>query len=207
LKRANKMKVAPSFNVFPGGKYDEPVDGSRKWLEVFGLNEDNSSDSIKNRFFKLFGPNTIGKNYLFAKDKQALSAEITYRLCAIRETFEETGLLFAKKKNKLSDCDGIDTSNIHYLELNQQKKWLHRVKNNANEFINLFLELELEPDLFGLYEWSNWITPIHEKRRFNTLFFTCFLNETPSTDTIIIDKDENDSFEVNDAILTFKYLL
>jgi hypothetical protein len=58
------------------------------------------------------------------------------------------------------------------------------------------LELKLKPDIFGLHEWANWITPPHEKFRFNTFFFTCFLHDQPADSLIRANKGEIESLEV-----------
>ena len=35
------------------------------------------------------------------------------------------------------------------------------------------------PDIHSLYEWSNWLTPTIGGRRYDTMFYMCFLEGIP----------------------------
>lgn len=211
LKRSSGMKVASNRMVFPGGAY-EKSDESLKWLKVFfknhNLNNGNSSENLVKTYFanilftnnhNINRPNLFMNNY--DKNKQ-LPPEISYRLCAIRETFEETGLLLAHKIDNgcsfLSNTSAKPKQFAHYvLDRNIVQKWHSRVTNDASEFINMFLELNIIPDLLALHEWSNWLTPIQEKIRFDTMFFICFLNNLSNeTKDFYIDLNESQKLEV-----------
>mgnify|MGYP002385057135 CR=1 FL=1 len=39
---------------------------------------------------------------------------------------------------------------------------------------------KIYPDVARLYEWSNWITPHFEAKRFDTKFFLAIIKEVPS---------------------------
>lgn len=185
LKRNKQMRVAPGFSVFPGGKLDETVDSTLKWLDIFKVND------LKHHFASLITSNSIGRRYETMKN--SLPLEIAYRLCALRETFEETGLLLAKERNNQTQ-----TSMLSGLVSNSViSDWHERVVNDSAKFIDMFVELApLVPDVFALHEWSNWVTPLQEKTRFDTYFFTCFLPQLPSETQIRLNKQENESLEV-----------
>lgn len=41
--------------------------------------------------------------------------------------------------------------------------------------------IECAPDIWSLYEWSNWVTPAcNLRRRFNTIFYLAFLDSEPA---------------------------
>ena len=77
------------------------------------------------------------------------------------------------------------------------KSWQNRVKRNPEEFLDLFEDMRLVPDLLGLHEWANWMTPSWEKRRFDTMFFTCFLQRFPEN---LIKLDHN---EIESSVVSF----
>lgn len=202
LKRNSRMKAAPNFHVYPGGKYDEAIDESLIWLDVFFHSRDLErikSNPILLRkiyFNDLINQNSIGnliRKQL--KNDLCLPLELSYRLCAIRETFEETGLLLAVKKKQL-DTQAKLYSAYFTENFKELKNWHNIIKKDSSQFINMFLKMNIVPDVFGLHEWANWITPVHEKFRFDTFFFTCFLNDLPPNDVLDINTDEIDSLEV-----------
>lgn len=82
---------------------------------------------------------------------------------AIRETFEETGILLTVKKN-LDNASTVDQS------------WRDRVHKNPSEFLRLCQVHELCPDIWSLSEWADWLTPLHlkTKSRFDTIFYAAF---------------------------------
>ena len=43
------------------------------------------------------------------------------------------------------------------------------------------------PDVWSLSEWSNWLTPANLPRRYDTLFYTCFLEKEPA---VLLDGKE-----------------
>ena len=110
-------------------------------------------------------------------EKMALS----FFVCAIRETFEETGVLFAHTKSGQS----IDFGNT----LIQSRFAAHRQALNMGEITLAELvkqeKLFLMPEL--LIPYSHWITPEILPTRFSTRFF---LAELPAKQTAITDKDE-----------------
>lgn len=134
LKRSAQMRVLASHHVFPGGKCDDGVDDSTSWLDVIDKTDVSS----------LVHGSSIGAS-LRQRAFGALPLEISCRLSAIRETFEETGILVAR---------GIGSNQISQSDL---KFWREQVHKNPNEFQRLFREHRIIPDLASLHEWSNWV--------------------------------------------------
>ena len=60
-------------------------------------------------------------------------------------------------------------------------------------------ELECVPDIWSLIEWSNWLTPRNHNRRYDTVFYMCFVESKPPSSP--------DGEEVNSAIVSEQHSL
>ncbi|KAM0253511.1 hypothetical protein ACHAP5_000540 [Fusarium lateritium] len=98
---------------------------------------------------------------------------LAYRMGAIRETFEETGILLAKKDNELINLSSEDRD--------LARKQIH---NNQIKFMEWLKSLGAEPDLDGLIPFTRWITPATNTKRFTTQMYLYMLpqsrNDMPS---------------------------
>lgn len=94
---------------------------------------------------------------------------LSLRVTAIRETFEESGILLCKKING-HKIDPRTTTAIH-LEIDSIDKWRKLVRKNASNFIDLCTQNNCYPDVSSLHLWSNWLTPPVLKHKFDTKFF------------------------------------
>ena len=63
----------------------------------------------------------------------------------------------------------------------------------SNLLISLYRSLQCVPDVWSLDEWSNWLTPVHLPRRYDTMFYTCFLDKEPP---VLVDEKEMTHSEV-----------
>ena len=88
---------------------------------------------------------------------EKVTREVAFRINAIRETFEETGILLTLD-DKIHDLD---------------PEWRTKVHNKPSEFLALCQYLNTCPDIWCLKEWTDWLTPLHlkEKSRFDTIFY------------------------------------
>ena len=67
-------------------------------------------------------------------------------------------------------------------------EWRERVRNDADSFIELCLSLNECPDLWSLYEWWDWLTPISVgHKRFDTMFYVCCVDKQPR---VVLDNRE-----------------
>jgi len=172
LKRNSKSNFFAKAFVFPGGATDS-ADFSPLWLEHFALNG--------------FSHNKL--NVQFVNDKrppiyEELSRdflpEIGYRITAIRETFEETGVLICKALD-----GGTQGSSADHIDI---EEWQKRVYGDPGQFLELCRRYSLCPDVWSLYEWCNWLTPDGMgPKRFDTIFYLCLLDHVP---TVHIDGQE-----------------
>ncbi|KAH7156464.1 hypothetical protein EDB81DRAFT_880781 [Dactylonectria macrodidyma] len=98
---------------------------------------------------------------------------LAYRLGAIRETFEETGILLAKKDGELV--------NLSIEERDAARKKIH---GNETSFLDWCASLGAEPDTVGLVPFTRWITPTINPKRFTTQMYLYMLpltrNQMPS---------------------------
>jgi 8-oxo-dGTP pyrophosphatase MutT (NUDIX family) len=91
------------------------------------------------------------------------AAQMALRVCAIRETYEEAGLLLARPQGHRSLLSGAEVKEV--------TARLTAKLGRAPDFTELVLEgkLELATDL--LVSFAHWITPKIRPRRFDTYFF------------------------------------
>jgi 8-oxo-dGTP pyrophosphatase MutT (NUDIX family) len=84
---------------------------------------------------------------------------LTFRIAAIRETFEECGILLAR-------AEGAMLPDSALRELRRR----HREDGGA-EFAALVAAAELELAVDLLVPYAHWITPVDRKKRFDTHFY------------------------------------
>jgi nucleoside diphosphate-linked moiety X motif 19, mitochondrial len=108
--------------------------------------------------------------------------DISLRITAIRETFEELGVLLCKNKEQLKDSslfsnlknnfdvefwqkqvDFILISHNTAFKLKQISQFFCQVYKDGSNFLRLCEELNVVPDLWSLHEWSCWLTPTFKR--------------------------------------------
>ena len=91
--------------------------------------------------------------------------EISYLLAAIRECFEECGVLIANR----------NSGEIFIPQDEKEKKMLKKyqlqINNNEISFYNILNNLNLYPAINNLKYLSHWTTPTTEKKRYSTKFY------------------------------------
>ncbi|KAM7406331.1 hypothetical protein PAMP_000714 [Pampus punctatissimus] len=191
LKRSSKSGFMPNAYVFPGGMVDSS-DFSSEWLDIF-----KSFRNSPNFGLRSVKQSAESRPPIFATDRLKLGSpipgEVAFRICALRETFEESGLLLVvsktEEKSLLESTEEKCTTDqiLHYkaneLCSSELKKWRALVNQNPSNFIRMCRELEVLPNIWALYEWGNWLTPSgrYGVSRFDTAFFICCLQEIPHT--------------------------
>ncbi|XP_037959795.1 nucleoside diphosphate-linked moiety X motif 19-like isoform X2 [Teleopsis dalmanni] len=167
----------PNSCVFPGGVH-EAADESPLWLkhfDKFGLQ--------KEKLQQLKPANGERPSMFKPSNENCLEREISLRITAVRETFEEVGVMLCHNQDTIKDSNGYG----YFLEDFDRQHWQRLVHNDASQFIKMCQELNVFPDLWSLHEWSTWQTPLTFKKRFQTAFFMVALQKTPE---LLIEKNE-----------------
>lgn len=140
LQRPAEDRVLASAHVFPGGKVD--ADDS---LDEVLAHVDASPEALHAR---------LGEPELDVRDAAALF------VAALRETFEETGVLLARNASP---------------DLSARARGLRR---EGSGFARVLRELDVRLDPSTMQPWSRWVTPkvaSAMRKRFDTRFFVAGL--------------------------------
>ncbi|KAI1464181.1 uncharacterized protein F4812DRAFT_214863 [Daldinia caldariorum] len=102
---------------------------------------------------------------------------VVYRLAAIRETFEESGILLAREEGK--DGKLISVPNA---ERDKARKAIHQNRLHFNTWVE---ELGAVPDTDNLVPFTRWITPPSRFRRYTTQMYLYMLPLSASNDPTV----------------------
>ncbi|XP_013101767.2 acyl-coenzyme A diphosphatase NUDT19 [Stomoxys calcitrans] len=173
IKRSDQTATIKDQCVFPGGLF-ESADESEDWLAYFKEFGVQYSD-LRN----LCPNDTVPRpNILITPVDTKVRREISTRINAIRETFEEVGVLLCCSRQKWS---GIPKSHrpASFKYDFDKDDWQERVHNDPREFLIMCQKLQVIPDLWSLYEWAAWASPPTVRKANETVFFITFLSEKP----------------------------
>lgn len=161
LKRSEGANFAPGVHVFPGGRIDD-ADGA--CAEVCdGLDDAAASHEL-----------------------DLAAGGLAYRIGAIRECFEEAGLLFARDAG--DDTKGGASGELLAIDNPQAITEFGELRRRLNagefSFAELCRERQLRLACERLVYVAHWITPKGMHRRFDTRFFVAVAPpaQTPSHD-------------------------
>ncbi|KAI8337049.1 hypothetical protein BC941DRAFT_426534 [Chlamydoabsidia padenii] len=121
--------------------------------------------------------NETSWKHILSSSDSSTDTMLTHKICAIRETFEESGLL-------------LTTPAAHTVPELDTEMWRHRVHDDATQFKHMCELYNLQPTVDQLIPFANWITPDFEKKRFNTLFFLTVLHQT-------VDEEHQETIKVS----------
>lgn len=199
VKRSGLSSFLASAYVFPGGRV-EMADFSPRWWELFAkFNLTRQDLAVFSQ--SITGPRPpivieskiIQESSHLNRPEDSLPADIGLRISALRETFEETGVLLltrpgddADSYQPLSDRDNVNVD---------LSAWRDKVRKDASSFLDLCLETNLCPNLWSLYEWWNWLTPTSVgHKRCDTMFYVSFLEVEPK---VVLDNEEVTTLKVS----------
>jgi 8-oxo-dGTP pyrophosphatase MutT (NUDIX family) len=143
LRRQSTMEFLPGMYVFPGGKAQASDRDVGDWV----------------------GPSAEAWGKIFGCDADTARGLV---VAAVRETFEESGILLAGP-----DADTV-VSDTSAPDMQAARLALENGEFGFAEFLTE-RGLVLRADLLGA--WSHWITPEFEPRRYDTRFFVAALPE------------------------------
>lgn len=200
VKRSGLSSFLASAYVFPGGRV-EIADFSPRWWELFAkFNLTRQDLGVFSQSIKGPRPPIVLESKIIQeashlhKPEDSLPADIGLRISALRETFEETGVLLltrpgddADSYQPLSDRDNVNVD---------LSMWRDKVRKDASSFLDLCLETNLCPNLWSLYEWWNWLTPTSVgHKRCDTMFYVSFLEVEPK---VVLDNEEVTTLKVSE---------
>jgi len=155
ISRVVGMVFAAGMTVFPGGR----VDDDDATLPIVGASLGDMSDR-------------------FAAGEQSARALVG---AAIRETFEETGVLLTVPAADLTGAR-------------------HDVEAGRVSFASLLEQNSLSLDADALRPWSRWVTPPGEKRRYDTRFFVAALPADAEARDVTTESAHASWVSVGDAL-------
>ncbi|XP_053127371.1 acyl-coenzyme A diphosphatase NUDT19 [Hemicordylus capensis] len=186
LRRSPRSAFLPSAHVFPGGTVDA-ADFSADWRALLPGGAASSSQGGLSSGRPRAPP-------LFAADRPELSSsplpqEVAFRLCAIRETFEEAGVLLLvdaaaePPPGGAAEPPGPLLPPERLPPASELAEWRRRVQRQPASFLQLCRQLRGVPNIWALHEWSKWLTPVGRAgrggRRYDTVFYLCCLGQGP----------------------------
>jgi 8-oxo-dGTP pyrophosphatase MutT (NUDIX family) len=167
LSRVSQMAFAGGFCVFPGGGVDpRDFDQEIAWS----------------------GPDAAQWSALLDTSAEHARALVC---AAVRETFEESGVLLAGPTSEtvVADTTGEDWE--------ADRRALEARELSFTDFLRR-RDLVLRTDL--LRWWGTWITPVFEPRRFDTRFFVAALPQGQVTRDVSTESEEVLWMPVRDVI-------
>lgn len=176
LQRSARQGFLPGAHVFPGGTLDG-ADSSPDWLRLFAPHHGPPRFGL--------GPSPPPRSAFPVLPSEgthaidgALPDDVVYRICAIRETFEEAGVLLLRPRGSRAAEPELARALAPPAGL---EAWRERVRRDPQHFLRLCAHLDCTPDIWALHDWSAWLTPFVRSggRRFDTSFFLCCLSEPP----------------------------
>lgn len=106
-------------------------------------------------------------------------AEGAYWLAAMREVFEETGVLLARSRDGAACRDASSDEAL--------ARWREALLLGEASLLDVLQAEHLRPDISRMVYCSHWITPVAEPKRYDTHFF---LAELPAGCAATIDERE-----------------
>lgn len=143
LRRTPRAVFSPGASVFPGG----------------GVDPDDRAPHVLDRVVGAGDP--------------AVSAEMSlaaggagFKVAAVRESFEEAGLLLARRAHDGSLIDVADPTTREAVA-----KWRHALNNQRLSFADVLAAAGAVVDTRDLHVFAHWLTPLGAPRRYDTWFF------------------------------------
>jgi 8-oxo-dGTP pyrophosphatase MutT (NUDIX family) len=159
LKRNSRSVFVGDMWVFPGGAVD-PEDASPEADAAVAHRSDAEASAV------------LGVE----------SGGIAYWVAALRETFEEAGVLLAHAPGggRVIELDSAEAAE----RFRRHRDW---VNTHEGDFIGVITEEDLVLDGAGVHYVARWVTPVGPPRRYDTRFFVTAM---PAGQTPVVDNDE-----------------
>ena len=166
LRRTLSAVFASGMYVFPGGRVDDS-DGTEAMSQCCSGRDDSEASALL----------------------RVPKGGLAYWVAAIRECFEEAGVLLATHNATGNVVQFSDSSMADRFTAAR-----HRIHDGDLSLIDLCHQEDLTLVTGDIHYVSNWITPLGERRRFDTKFFLARAPE--AQDPLHDDKETIDSLWV-----------
>ncbi|XP_017033653.1 acyl-coenzyme A diphosphatase NUDT19 [Drosophila kikkawai] len=188
IKRAEGTSYTLNHCVFPGGVFDPRDDESPEWLRYF------SSFGITAEQLKILTHDQQSPRPEFLSGGQHLSKDIALRLTALREAFEEVGILICVSRDSFNNWDstakGLPPRALLLDPISDRTEWQRRVHNDASQFLELCKHLNVIPNLWALHEWSVWRTAATANRKYDTVYYVTTLDNDAKEVSLLLEPHE-----------------
>jgi 8-oxo-dGTP pyrophosphatase MutT (NUDIX family) len=141
VRRARGASFMGGVSVFPGGRVDDADSDEALLARCVGLSETEASERLG-----------------------VAEGALGYYVAALRELFEESGVLLALEE----DASPLVLEGERSARIAEQRRAVNR---GELSFLDLLVAESLLLDLGGLRHHAHWITPEVEPKRFDTYFF------------------------------------
>jgi len=170
-RRSGRSKFAPEAFVFPGGTIDQTDASQAMQSRTLGLEDARLAAEFR---AAVSGQLRSSEPAIAPADARALL------VAALRELFEEAGVLFART----AAGDPVDAA---MLEERGAAADRSRLRDGSLTFAGFLSANDWYADAGALTLFSHWITPPSEPRRYNTHFFFA---AAPRDQAALADADE-----------------
>jgi len=144
MKRHPDDRFLPGYYVFPGGAVEEHDSPQIYNLDYRFPEKDILPDIDNISYFK-------------------------HKICAVRETFEESGILFAEKLDSSQEFSEQENRNL--------LSYRESIIKGDMKLYEMMQKEKITPSLNRLHYLSRWITPAFSPIRYDTRFFVAVLPE------------------------------
>jgi 8-oxo-dGTP pyrophosphatase MutT (NUDIX family) len=155
VQRSRNSTFMNSAHVFPGGCI-ESADRGGNWTEMFA------------RIMPGLALSTSCHEHLY------------HRICGLRETFEETGILLGRQgaRPEEEQKQGDRASMAHGSGEEVLDALRGAVTKSPREFYEqVWVKRGILPDVASMHLWDRWVTPLSENRRYDTFFYISVLED------------------------------
>jgi 8-oxo-dGTP pyrophosphatase MutT (NUDIX family) len=142
LQRSLKASFVGGAHVFPGGVVDPSDHSPAAAACVYGLDDTRASSILG-----------------------LASGGLGFWVAAVRETFEEAGILLAVKRDTFN---GLSTEELGSPAFVAARAAIH---DGSRQLSDVLVEHGLVIDASRIRPWSRWVTPVGSPRRYDTRFF------------------------------------
>jgi 8-oxo-dGTP pyrophosphatase MutT (NUDIX family) len=172
LKRSSLVGFVPGAFVFPGGRVD-PADAGEGLLgRAEGLETEGASDRLG-----LSEADDHAEERAVFPDGRPVPAA-AYYAAAVREAFEETGILLGQGPAGTSP-PGAESPAVRAARA--------AMESGSIDFAHVVEELQCTLDLRRMEYVAHWVTPLVEPRRYDTRFFAAVV---PPASRVVVDDGE-----------------